>query len=173
MLSRRELYAAGLTLGECCTRAKAGGGYVCGGGGGSSKSSSTTNTTTTVQDKRLVVDGGAIGITADNSSVNVQSLDAGIVSKALDTVQAGDATNAEGFAALLNSGSEGFERLLTVAEKLITNSSDVVSKSQDAALAQIEAINARAADQEGSIDNKTLTVLAIAGAAALVLSRGK
>jgi hypothetical protein len=166
MLSRRELYAAGLTLGECCTRARAGGGYVCGGGGGSSKSSSTTNTTTTVQDKRLVVDGGAIGITADNSSVNVQSLDAGIANKAIDA-------NAEGLTALLNSGSEGFERLLTVAEKLITNSSDVVSKSQDAALAQIEAINARAADQEGSIDNKTLTVLAIAGAAALVLSRGK
>lgn len=156
-MNRRELYAAGEPFGECATAPKVGGGYVCGGGGGSSKSSSTTTTQTT--DKRMVVDTG-IGISSESSNVNVTTLDAGIVNKALDTVQVSDATN-----------KAGFTGLLELADKLFTQGGALLESTQQTTLAQIESINAAANDREGAIDQKTIIVLAIAGAAALVLTK--
>ena len=128
-------------------------------GGSSSSSSSTTTTETT--DKRMVVDQG-IGISSDQSTVNVTTLDAGIVQAALDTVKASDATNGEGFNGLLN-----------LAEMLFTDGAALIEKTQNASLAQIETINAAASDKTGSIDQKTMIVLAVAGAAALILTKGK
>jgi hypothetical protein len=52
--------------------------------GGSSKSESTSKNTTITTDKRLVVDNGATGISADNSTVNYTSLDGGAISSAFD-----------------------------------------------------------------------------------------
>lgn len=156
-MNRRELYAAGEPFGECATAPKVGGGYVCGGGGGSSESSSSTTTNTT--DKRMVVDTG-IGISSESSNVNVTTLDAGIVNKALDTVQISDAANKQGFTGLLN-----------LAETLFTQGGELLSKTADATMQQIEAVNAAANDREGAIDQKTIIVLAIAGAAALVLTK--
>lgn len=126
-----------------------------------SKSASSTTTNTTVVDKRMVVDGGGVGVSAENSKVTINSLDADIVGKALDTVKAADATN-----------GEGFEGLLSLADKLFDKGAALVETSQNTALSQIEAINAASADKEGTIDQKTMIVLAVAGAAALVLSRG-
>ena len=78
MISRKKLYAAGETLGECSTRAKLGGGYVCGGGGGggTSESSSSSSTSISNTDRRQVLDGGAIGISGDRNSLGISNTDA-------------------------------------------------------------------------------------------------
>jgi len=133
------------------------GGGLCKG----SNSKSATTTTTNTTDKRMVVDGGSMGVTADGSTINVTTLDSGIVQAALDTVKAADATN-----------GEGFEGLLSLADKLFDKGGELVASSQNTALAQIEAINAASADKAGTIDQKTMIVLAVAGAAALVLAKG-
>jgi len=126
------------------------GGYCKG-----SKSQSSTNTTTTTVDKRMVVDGGSLGVTADGSTITVNALDAGIVEKALDTVKASDATN-----------GEGFSQLLDLASNLFDKGGALIEKTQDATLAQIDSINAAANDKQGAIDQKTMIVLAVAGATA-------
>lgn len=164
--SRRDLYRRGEPFGDCCTRRKLGGGYICGGGGssgGSSTSSTATTTstqnTTTNIDKRLALSSG-IGISSDSSTVNVEALDGEIVRKALDTVSAADAT-----------AGASFEKLLGLADKLFTGAGEVIGKTQDASLAQLATLNTAANDQRGAIDQKTLVVLAVAGAAAFALRK--
>lgn len=75
MISRKQLYAAGETLGEGATRHKLGGGYVCGdgGGGGSSSSATSSNTTTTNKDNRQVLDGGSVGVSGDRNTLGISS----------------------------------------------------------------------------------------------------
>lgn len=124
------------------------------GGGGSSES--TNQTTTTNTDKRLVVDSG-IGISSDSSSVTVNALDAGIVEKALDTVQVSDATN-----------GQGFGQLVTLADKLFTGAGTLVAATQQTALEQMTQANVETA---GKIDNKTITILGVAAAAAFMMGR--
>jgi hypothetical protein len=60
------------------------------GGGGSSSSSSSTATTTTNVDKRQVVDGG-VGVSSDQSTVNVATynLDGGAIAAAMDLSKSG------------------------------------------------------------------------------------
>lgn len=163
MYSKRQLYALGEPLGDSVTRKKPGGGYVCGGGGGGSSSTSSAQTTTTnTTDKRQVVDNG-VGVSSDSSTVTVNVLDQGIVEAALDTVKASDAVS-----------GEGFTKLLGLADKLFTGGVDIIGKTQNSALAQLDAVNSSANDKKGAIDQKTIVVLALAGAAALVLvKRGK
>ena len=156
--SKRELYAAGEPLGDSVTRQEAGR-IVCGGGGGGSSSSSTSSTTQNY-DKRVAVETG-VGLSSDSSTVTVNTLDAGIVQKALDTVATADAT-----------AGQGFNQLLTLADKLFTTGSKVLETGQATTLAQVSALNATAADAKGTIDQKTMIVLAVAGAAVLAL-RGK
>lgn len=156
--SRRELYALGEPLGESATTAKAGGGYVCGGGG--SSSSSTSSTTTNI-DKRLALDTG-VGISSDQSTVTVNTLDAGIVTKALDTVGVADASNAQGFTSLLN-----------LADKLFTGAGQALQTTQAATLAQVGALSTAQNDAKGSIDQKTMVIIAVAGVAAVAMLKGK
>ncbi len=120
--------------------------------GGSSSSASSSKQETNSTDKRLVVDSG-LGVSADNSTVDVtvQTTDKEIVSRALTTVDVNNATNAEGFSKLLDASESLFER----GERLIEKT-------------QASVANAYAAAQTtkaGTIDNRTLIVLAIAGAA--------
>ena len=165
MTSRAKLYARGEPFGESCTRMEGGrriygGGGGDGGGGSSSSSTSSSNQTTTNNvDKRLVLDQG-IAISSDSSTVTVNALDAGIVTKALDTVSAADAT-----------AGAGFNQLLTLADKLFTAGGDILNKTQDSALSQIAAVNTAKNDSKGSIDQKTIIIIAIAGAAAYVASK--
>ncbi len=154
--SRRQLERMGEPLGDSVTRIEAGR-LICGGGGGGSSSSNSTTTQAT--DKRMVVDQG-IGISSDSSTVTVNALDGDIVKKALDTVSAADAT-----------AGAGFSQLLGLADKLFTGAGSMIEKTQSASLAQLETINAAAADQQGTIDQKTMIVLAVAAAGAFVLSR--
>lgn len=149
--SRRELYAVGEPLGESATRRKLGGGYVCGGGGGSS--SSTSSTTTNI-DKRLALESG-VGISSDQSTVTVNTLDAGIVDKALQTVQLADATS-----------GQGFSQLLALTDKLFTGAGQALQTTQATTLAQVGALNQAQNDARGAVDQKTIIVLAVAGAAA-------
>jgi len=58
------------------------------GGGGSSSSSSSQKTTSI--DKRLVVDTGSTGISADRSTVTINTLDGGAIQKAFDFATASD-----------------------------------------------------------------------------------
>lgn len=120
--------------------------------GGSSSSASSSSQTTNNVDKRLVVDSG-VGVTADNSTVNlsVQTTDAEIVSRALDTVDMNNATNQEGFSKLLDAAGTLFQR----GENLIGQTQQSVADAYT--LAQTT--------KAGTIDNKTMIVLAIAGAA--------
>lgn len=120
--------------------------------GGSSSSASSSSQTTNNVDKRLVVDSG-VGVTADNSTVNlsVQTTDAEIVSRALDTVDMNNATNQEGFSKLLDAADTLFQR----GENLIGQTQKSVADAYT--LAQTT--------KAGTIDNKTMIVLAIAGAA--------
>jgi hypothetical protein len=150
-ISRRELYALGEPLGDSTTRAKLGGGYVCGGGGSSSSSNQTTQNT----DKRQAVDQG-IAISSDSSTVNVQALDGAIVQKALDTVSVADASNAQGFG-----------QLLGLADKLFSGAGNALQTTQAATLAQVGALTTAQNDAKGSIDQKTMTILAVAGVAAV------
>lgn len=157
--SRRQLYALGEPIGEAVTRTE-GGRRIYGGGGGSSSSSSTA-TTTQNTDKRIAVEQG-IGISSDSSTITVEALDANIVNKALDTVATADAT----------SGA-GFTQLLTLADRLFTGAGAVISDTQGQALKQLETLNAAGNDSRGQIDQKTMIVLAVAGAAAFVMARRK
>lgn len=129
---------------------------MCNGGGGGSSSSSSSSTTTSI-DKRMVVDQG-IGITSDQSTVTVQALDGQIVSKALDTVAAADAT-----------AGEGFERLLGLAENLFSAGGKLVEKTSDTAMAAVGAVSTAQNDAKGAIDQKTLVILAVAGVGAAYL----
>lgn len=130
------------------------------GGSSKSSSSSSSNTTTNNVDRRQVVAEGAIGIAADGANVNITTLDAGIVQAALDTVKADDATN-----------GAGFNQLLNLADKLFTGAGEVINKTQETTIKQIDQINSAANDQKGSVDQKTLMI--VGGAAVLLMAYGK
>ena len=121
-------------------------------GGGSSKSSSSSTTNTTNIDRRQVVSEGGLGIASDGATVNVTTLDAGIVTSALDAVKANDATN-----------GQSFSQLLSLADKLFTGAGEVINKTQDTTIKQIDQIQTAANDQKGAVDQKTLII--VAGAA--------
>lgn len=124
------------------------------GGGGGSSSSSSQSTTSTNTDKRLVVSSG-VGVTGDNTSVTVNTLDAGIVDKALQTVANSNA---------IQGGN--FDKLLVAATHLIDGGVNAVATGVSQVAASQQALVAAQTDQTGKIDNKTIAigVLAIAGA---------
>lgn len=127
---------------------------MCNGGSGGGSSSTSSSSTTTNMDKRMVVDQG-IGISSDNSTVNVEALDGQIVNKALDTVAAADAT-----------AGAGFEKLLNLADGLFKAGGALVQKTSDTAMQAVGAIQTAQNDAKGSIDQKTLIILAVAGVGA-------
>lgn len=168
--SRRQLYALGEPLGDSATCAKPGGGYVCGGGGSSKSSQATTN-----NDNRVAVQDG-FGFSASNgnsihTSTTYNVTDGDIVSRGLDTVDktvksALDAVNLSGA-----TNADGFSKLLDIAGDMFNTSQGLIGQTQKSvadAYAQAEA------DKAGTIDNRTIMVIAVAGAAALAYAnRGK
>jgi len=129
------------------------------------KSSSQANQTTTYTDKRLVNESGN-AISAENSTidVNVESLDADIVNKALDTVQVADASNAD-----------GFSKLLTLADKLTSTTQSTAATMAGTYQNDVLKGVARAkAEDAGRLDQQTIVVLGVAAVAGIVLmKRGK
>lgn len=183
--SRQNLYRHGEPFGDSATRRKLGGGYVCGGGGDSNSSQATSN-----YDQRVAVQDG-IGFsgssnnritsnTTSNTAISVT--DGGIVSRGLDTVDRAyggalgsiDKTVSGAFNAINTSNatnSDGFSKLLDVTESMFARSEGLIGQTQKSvadAYAQAEA------NKSGSIDNRTIMVIAVAGAAALAFAnRGK
>lgn len=121
--------------------------------GGSSSSSSSQQTYNT--DRRQVTGEGSIGINSDNSqiSVSVESLDKDVVSRALDSV---DSSNA--------ALGTGYEKLLSATEKLFERGESLIGQTQKSVA---DAYSMAQTDAKGTIDNRTITVLAVAGVAAL------
>lgn len=104
----------------------------------------------------MVVDQG-IGISSDSSSVYVNALDGDIVKHALDTVKASDAI-----------AGEGFGKLLDLTGKVFDVGSGVIKAGQQMTA---DAYQTAQAEKSGSIDNKTIMILGIAGAAAWAFSK--
>lgn len=123
----------------------------------SSSSSSSNSTQTTNVDKRQVVDGNGVGVTSDSSTVNVNTTmtDLGAIQGALKSLDSGNALN-----------GQNFDSVLTLADKLFTGGFDLMNKSA----ANVSAAYATQQSQAGgSFDNKTIAIIAVAGAAAWAL----
>jgi hypothetical protein len=173
MTSRRELYAHGEPFGDSATRRSIDGkGYVCGFGGDSSSSSSNT---TNNYDKRVVTNDG-FGLSGDANQVELTTnnttnvLDAGVikeafafsgdtVGRALDSIDASNATLGDGYGALIEAADNLFNR----GENLIGQTQKAVA----------DAYGQAQADKNGTIDNRTIIVLAAVGAAAVFALRKK
>lgn len=196
MTSRRELYAHGEPFGDSATRRKIDGkGYVCGFGG---DSSSATTTNTLNQDNRVAVQGGLGLANSSGNSIDIttNTLDGGIVGRALDSVDRTTAAmlginsdalaasrentaaaldfanqaNARALETVDTTLNDGFSRLLDISKDLFVYGGDLIDQTQSTvAAAYMDAQNTA----KGTIDNRTIIVLAVAAAAALVLMTRK
>lgn len=168
--------------------------------GGSSKSKSSSATNYSNEDRRVVADGGSLGLSAenllgtgnlqvqgnknklgftdsstaagngllqgdrnaytDNRVSTINTLDGGAIRASADVVQTALATVSKGDA----TNGEGFTRLLDLAGRLFEGAGQVVSEQQAASQA---AFSQAAELRSGTVDNKTIMVVAVAGAAAL------
>lgn len=153
-ISRRELYAMGEPLGDGATRRKLGGGYICGIGG---KSKSSSSTTTNNADNRVAVQGGFGLSSSDGNTFNVT--DGGIVSRALDSVDLSGA----------NLGA-GYQSLISAATSIFNDGQGLIGQTQKSVA---DAYSMAKTDANGGIDQKTIIVLAVAGAVALYAIKSK
>lgn len=134
-------------------------------GRSSSSSAQSTEYTTNNIDRRLVVGNEGVGLTADNSTVSITTSDPGTVARALDSVDVATSSVRGGYADMIGA-----------AERLFKASSDNATKlAGQTEQAVLDAYRNAEADKGGTIDNRTIIVLAVAGAAALafVASRKK
>lgn len=181
MTSRRTLYAHGEPFGDCATERTVTGGYRCGGGGSRSSSAQSTSN----EDRRVAVQDG-IGVSGNSNALELTSitnvLDGGAikeafgfakdatgaalastentVGRALDSVDASNATLGQGYELLLNTADRLFERGGDLIEQTQSAVASAYTRAQDSA--------------KGTIDNRTIIVLAVAGAAAAVIAtRGR
>ena len=90
---------------------------------------------------------------SSNTNTNVSVTDGGIVARALDSIDVNNATNAEGFTKLLDTAGSWFSQ----GQSLIGQTQKSVADAY--AQAQTEA--------KGTIDNKTIMVIAVAAVAGL------
>lgn len=158
--SKRQLYELGMPLGESVTRHKLGGGYVCGGGGDSESRQSSSN-----YDQRVAVQDG-IGLSGSSgNTISVQTVDAQIVGKALDSVNVSNALGADNFSKLLEKSGDMFGQSLDAMTKVFNEGQGLIGQTQKAVA---DAYGQAQNDKAGTIDNRTIIVLAVAGAAALV-----
>lgn len=149
------------------------------GGRSSSSSASTTNN----QDNRVAVQDG-IGLSASSGNV-INITDGGVVDRGLDTVDLalvgtlgtvdraigtvdnviGGALDSVNVANAINADS--FTRLLDAAENLWDRGEGLIGQTQKAVA---DAYSQATSDKAGTIDNRTVIVLAVAGAAALAFA---
>lgn len=131
--------------------------------GSKSSSSSSSNTTNTTNiDRRQVMSDGAIGVTSDSSTINIESMDAGVVNKALDVVASNDTI-----------AGQGFTQLLILADKMFNAGGTILQKTADTTMAQVGALTTAQNDAKGAIDQKTMMILAGVAAAAFIASKQK
>jgi hypothetical protein len=93
--------------------------FLAFGGGDSSSSSSSSNTTSTTNiDKRQVVDGGSVGVTSDNSTVNV--LDNGAVKQSIDLAKSSSELAYANLSQLLGFAKQSLELTKSNASQVET-----------------------------------------------------
>jgi len=118
-----------------------------GGGGGSATTSS--NTTTQNTDKRLVASDSAIGISSDNSTINLSTTDQGAIAASFDFAKSANVLAEEKY------------------QDLLAATGNTLSGVLGGIAAQQNFIAATTADAKGTIDNKTIMVVAGIGAVAV------
>lgn len=122
---------------------------------GGKSSSSASSQTTNNQDNRVAVQDG-IGLSASSGNVinvTTTTTDAAIVGRALQTVDMSNATL-----------GEGFEGLLAAADNLFTRGESLIGQTQKSVA---DAYGQAQTNKAGTIDNRTIIVLGVAGAVAL------
>jgi hypothetical protein len=178
-VSRRQLYAMGEPLGESATSAKLGGGYVCGGGGGSKSSQSSAN-----YDQRVAVQDG-IGLSGSSgntitasSSTHYNITDGGIVTRGLQSVDSAFAgmleTTEKTYAGALDAvrinnatNADSFTKMLDMAGDMFKRSEGLIGQTQKSVA---DAYSMAQADAKGTVDNRTIMVIAVAGIAAFAFA---
>lgn len=176
-ISRNTLYAHGEPFGDSATQRKITGGYVCGGGGSRSSSAQTTNNI----DQRVAVQDG-LGISGDANAIQLTTIDGGAIkaafdfasgttSDALTTTRATVGRALDSIDASNATLGDGYDRLLGAAEKLFDRGENLIGQTQQAVA---DAYNRAQDTSKGTIDNRTIIVLAVAGAAAaaFIATRG-
>ncbi|GGI16897.1 hypothetical protein [Oxalicibacterium faecigallinarum] len=128
---------------------------------GRSSSSSQANQTTQTSsyDNRIVTESGIVAAGGSSIVANIESMDGDIVKAALNF-----ATDAS------DDNSANLGKLIEFGTKLFTTGADMLQTGQQTALA---AMASAENDKRGAIDQKTVVVLGIAAAAALVMTKGK
>lgn len=120
-----------------------------------SRNKSRSTTTYTSTDTRGVADNGSVLITGSNNALNIESVDSEIAKAAFDFAAASDA-----------SAAEGFDKLLQVAGDVFDRGQSMIGLTQQSVL---DAYAQAEADKSKTIDNRTIIILALAAAGALVL----
>jgi len=123
----------------------------------SSSSKSKSSSSTTNQDKRVVADGGSVGVSGDSVTVNLS--DQGAISAALDFGKEANAI----------AGSS-YEKLLDVASGIFEGAATAVSKAQDQTAS---AYQTAVAEKSGTVDNKTIMVVGLAAAGVMAMKAMK
>lgn len=100
-------------------------GKLHGGGGGKSSSSSTQETNNI--DRRIVADGGSIGISSDSSSVTINALDGGAINAALDFAKASDQETGRTLNQVLGIAANVFDK----AGRNVDSSAALVARAYD------------------------------------------
>lgn len=121
-----------------------------GGEGGRSSSASTTNNI----DRRVAVQGG-VGVSGDGNTV--MTVDPEVVARAFDSIDKNNAI-----------GAEGYSKLLDTAKMMFNTSEGLIGKTQSAVA---DAYAQAQTTKQSTIDNKTIVVLAVAGAVAAIAFR--
>lgn len=137
-----------------------------------SKSKSSSSTTYQNTDKRVVADGGGVGLSGDRNTVSINMLDEGaiaasadVVKAALQTIEKADATAGEGLESTIRLASDSFARLVNLAGDVLGGGATALERSQElTAQAYRESVETR----QATIDNKTISTIAIAGAIAFI-----
>lgn len=129
------------------------------------------------EDRRGVADNGSFLVTGSGNdlAVNIQALDAEIANAAFNFATSASAINGEGFSQLLGltdvlqrRNSAEFGNVLDFAKSLFDRGESMIGQTQQAVL---DAYSGAAADATRTIDNRTIIVLAIAAAVAVVAWR--
>ena len=98
----------------------------------SDSSSSSTTTTTQNTDKRMVTDGGSVGISSDSSTVNFTSLDAGSIKSGENIALAGISTNATNVDHLLAAADKLFSQQQNALDANVQLTKSLASTAQAA-----------------------------------------
>ncbi len=126
-------------------------------GGNSSSTTSVTNLTT---DKRVVADTGSVGVSGDNTTVNL--LDEGSVAASFDFARASLAEN-----------SKTAVELLGLARESITGALDTAKLAKDLSTQTIDSLSTGYSNAKGLDSQRAVMIVAAVAVVALFILRRK